>query len=81
MLLSLVHAYAPTMTHSEKIKEQLYSKLKNTIKLVPADDRFVLVGDFYVRTGSDTEKWKEVFGCHGVGKHNSNGELLLALCS
>ena len=61
--------------------KEFYSDLRETIKRVPTDDRLILVGEFNVRVASDTKKWKEVLGSHGVGKSNANGELLLALCS
>ena len=41
----------------------------------------IVVKDFNARIGRGNEKWPLVMGKHGFGKSNSNGELLLALCS
>ena len=71
----------PTMTNTEEVKEEFHSNLRETIRLVPSNDRLILVGDFNAKVDSDTEKWRGVLGSHGVGKCNANGELLLSLCS
>ena len=41
----------------------------------------VLLDDFNARVGQDSVTWPKVLGRFGTGKVNSNGELLLSLCS
>ena len=74
-----IGVYALTITNPEEIKEQFYCDLRDTIKRVPVDDRLLLIGDFNAIINSD--KWKRVLGCRGVGKGNLNRELILTLCS
>lgn len=81
MRLPLQKNIFATLTNPDEIKEQFYSDLRETIMRVSHDDRLVLIGDFNVRVGADTEKQEGVLGNHSVGKRNANGELLLALCS
>ena len=47
----------------------------------PRTYKLLLIADFNPKIGRENDKWPLVVGKHGVGKCNSNGELLLALCS
>ena len=79
--LTLVSSYAPTMNASEEIKENFYDDLSNIIGAVPKKDKLLVLGDFNARVGSNHCTWKNVLGKHGIGRENSNGSLLLSLCS
>ena len=79
--LTLVSAYAPTMTYTVEDKEAFYERLTEAVKTVPPSDRLLVLGDFNARVGSNHKAWEGVLGPHGVGKDNSNGQLLLSFCS
>ncbi|KAL8597537.1 hypothetical protein ACOMHN_033408 [Nucella lapillus] len=79
--LTLISAYAPTMTYWEEEKEQFYQVLKNTLHSVPRNDKLLLLGDFNARVGKNSGAWPNVMGPHGLGCENANGLLLLILCS
>ena len=61
--------------------EAFYEELEKCIRIVPKNDKLVLVCDFSARVGRDNQAWTNVLGRHGIGKENSNGTLLLRLCS
>ncbi|XP_024052555.2 uncharacterized protein LOC112104472, partial [Terrapene carolina triunguis] len=79
--VTIISAYAPTLTCSDNSKEQFYEDLDRLIKATPVTDKLLLLGDFNAQVRADSENWKGVIGPHGVGKRNSNGLLLLSLCS
>ena len=80
-LATIISVYAPTMTNRDENKETFYNQLASVISGIPHTDNLLLIGDFNARIGRDNNKWFLVMGKHGIGKCNSNIELLLALCS
>ena len=79
--LTLISAYAPTLCSSDDDKEVFYDQLNGVIKEVPAANKLLLLGDFNARVGTDHESWDGVLGHHGVGNENTNGTMLLSLCT
>ena len=77
---TIVGAYAPPMANPEN-NETFYSQLKGTLRNIPSTDKLLLIGDFNARIGRENDKWPSLLGKYGFGKCNSNGELLLALCT
>ena len=78
---TIISVYAPTMTNPDENKEAFYNQLASVLSGIPRTDKLLLIGDFNARIGRDNDKWSLVMGKHGIGKCNSNGELLLALYS
>ena len=79
--LSIISCYAPTLPSSDGAKEAFYGALNDTINSVPSSHKLLVMGDFNARVGADHSSWEDVIGKHGVGNENSNGTLLLSLCS
>ena len=75
---TIISAYAPTMTHTD---ESFYEDLDRAIREAPRNDKLIILGDFNARVGCESDMWRKVIGKHGIGKTNSNGQLLLAKCN
>ena len=79
--VTIISAYAPTMTNPEEVKEAFYEELDQLISSVDHRDKLIVLGDFNARVGVDYTLWPNVLGRHGTGKCNSNGLMLLSLCT
>ena len=79
--LTIISAYAPTMTNPDEVKNKFYEELNSVIVTVPKADKLIILGDFNARVGTDSTTWEGVIGKHGVGSCNSNGLLLLQTCA
>lgn len=79
--VTVISAYAPTLTCEDDEKEAFYCQLDTLLTRVPQADKIILLGDFNARVGRDPAPWPKVIGKEGVGKCNSNGTLLLTICS
>ena len=69
------------MTNPDENKEAFYNQLASVLSCIPRTYKILLIGDSIARIGRDNDKWPLVMRKHGIGKCNSNGELLLAMCS
>ena len=78
--ITIIPVYAPTLGSNQESIIAFYQYLRNCIISIPNADKILLLGDFYARVGSDHENWNTL-GQHGIGKMNSNGLLLLQLCT
>ena len=64
------------MTNPDENKEAFYNQLTGVLSGMPLTDKLLLIGDLNARIGRENDKWPLVMGKHGIGKCNSNGELL-----
>ena len=69
------------MTNSQEAQETFYEELPKTLKKASPRDSIILLGDFNARVGNDHQAWPGVLGQHLLGSMNSNGLLLLSLCT
>ena len=69
------------MANLDDNNEAFYNQLASVLSGIHRTDKLLLIGDFNARIGRNNDKWPLVMGKHGIGKCNSNGELLPALGS
>ena len=78
---TIVSAYAQTKANSDENKDTSYSQLKGTLRNILSTDKLLLIADFNARIGREHDKWPSALDKYGIGKCNSNRELLMALCT
>ena len=76
--LTIISAYAPTLTNPDEAKHKFYEELHALITSIPKADKLV---DFNARIGSDNIAWDWIIRKYGIGSCNSNGLLLLQTCT
>ena len=79
-LVTLISAYAPTLTSTEEAKDMFYDELSTVVGGIPASTSIYILGDFNARVGSDHDSWMTCLGHFGVGKMNNNGQRMLEFC-
>ena len=78
--LTIISVYAPTLSSSEEVVTSFYQALRTVVTGIPKNESVVILGDFNARIGSNSDTWKPI-GPYGIGNVNSNGLLLLQLCT
>ena len=78
--VSLISAYAPTLTSPSEAKDRFQNELSTVISNVPPQEPLFILGDFKARVAADHRSWTSCLGHNGIGKTNENGQRLLQLC-
>ncbi|XP_069157031.1 craniofacial development protein 2-like [Procambarus clarkii] len=79
-IVSLINAYAPTLTFSTEAKDEFHDDLRLTLRDIPQQEPVFLLGDFNVGVGSDHSSWPSCLGQFGFGKMNERGQRPLEFC-
>ncbi|KAL7877616.1 hypothetical protein SRHO_G00042590 [Serrasalmus rhombeus] len=79
--VTLISAYAPTLTSTPEAKDKFYTNVNDVIRNIHCSEHLILLGDLNARVGGDHDSWPSCLGSFGVGKINENGQRLLELCS
>ena len=49
----IISVYAPTMTNPDEVKDNFCDDLDSVISAIPRTDKFILLGDFNARVGTN----------------------------
>ena len=69
------------MQHTESTKNAFYQELSHILHAIRASEKTIIMGDFNARDDRDYSTWVSILGKLGMRNANSNGNLLLFLCS
>ena len=78
--VSLISAYAPTLTSPSEAKDGFYDELCAVISDVPPQEPLFILGDFNARDGAGHSSWPACLGDNVIGKMNENGQRFHELC-
>nr|VZI42377.1 unnamed protein product [Spirometra erinaceieuropaei] len=79
---TIISAYAPPMSSPDAAaRDKFYEDLHALLATVSKADKWIVLGDFNARVGTDHTAWREVLGPHGLRGSNDNGLLLLRTCA
>ena len=78
--VSLISAYAPTLTSLSEAKDSFCDELSAVITEVHRQEPLFILGDFNVRVGADHSSWPSSLSHHGIGKMDENGQRFHELC-
>ena len=73
--LTIISAYAPTLTNSDETKEKFYEYLDQLIRSTSPSDKLLFMGDFNARVVKDQASWKRILGSQAVGKMHHQHRL------
>ena len=76
-ILCLVSVYAPQAGRAMVDKEEFYDALGEVLKGVKEEEALFICGDFNGHVGGEADGYEGIHGCHGFGRRNLEGELLL----
>lgn len=78
--LHVLSCYAPTFAASRDVKEAFFDDLQHALDEIPAEEPYIMLGDFNARVGSrsgDSDLWRDVRGPFGLGEVNDAGKEFL----
>ena len=79
---TVFQTYAPDSSYSNETSENFYDLLQDKIKALPRNNKYILLGDFNAKVGTDQEEnWPREVGKYGLGQANDRGYHLLQFCA
>ena len=79
---TVFQTYAPDSSYSNETSEEFYDLLQDKIKALPRNNKYILLGDFNAKVGTDQqENWPREVGKYGLGQANDRGYHLLQFCA
>ena len=76
-IITVLSCYAPQVGLDNTIKDDFYDLLNSTVNKVSAAETLVICGDFNGHLGKVANGYEGVYGGHGYGLRNTEGERIL----